>query len=101
MRSAMSPVRPGWRRRGMAYDEPSYRRHTVDSPETGDPSGYRTGSFPAAPDYRGRRQMAESALRDLDDATTRRGDAVTTDLATGSEGRDRLGIHLGWEAVLL
>src|SRR4051794_30275583 len=81
----------------MAYDETTYRRTTGDQGES-DPAAYRTGL--AATDFRARR-------RDLDpvegdgvqlvqpaDETERRGD-------DGDDGRDRLGIHIGWEIVLL
>jgi hypothetical protein len=56
----------------MAYDDMTFRRQAGE-PDGGDPGAYRTG--PAAADHR----------------THRRDD----------EGRDRLGVHLGWEIVLL
>jgi hypothetical protein len=101
----------------MAYDETTDRRGTETTDRRGteatyrrdtggqdgdDPAAYRTG--PAATDFRARR-------RDLDPD---RGDAEAAQLAEfapepgrrgggpGSEdGRDRLGIHIGWEIVLL
>jgi ribose/xylose/arabinose/galactoside ABC-type transport system permease subunit len=81
----------------MAYDETTYRRQPDDQGD--DPAAYRTNG--SAPDYRGRRRdldpddgarhaenyaeiSAEPLRRDRDDA-----------------GRDRVGIHIGWEIVLL
>jgi hypothetical protein len=81
----------------MAYDETTYRRNTGDQGDS-DPAAYRAGL--AATDFRARR-------RDLDPDD---GDGVqlvepaaepdrrATDL---DDGRDRLGIHIGWEIVLL
>ncbi|GAA0815396.1 ABC transporter permease [Spirilliplanes yamanashiensis] len=91
----------------MAYDEPSYRRHT--STGDGDGGGYRTGTF-ASPDYRARRSTQDyqppvdyaqtefGATEDLDENASRRGALAGPDPA---DGRDRIGIHLGWEVVLL
>ena len=81
----------------MAYDEPGYRRPGAAD----DPGGYRTGTF-AAPDYRARRNTADyptefGATEDLDEPARR--NLVTP--AEPVDGRDRIGIHLGWEVVLL
>jgi ribose/xylose/arabinose/galactoside ABC-type transport system permease subunit len=81
----------------MAYDETTYRRQSDDQ---SDPSAYRANGVTAS-DYRNRR-------RDLDPADTgarlgensgellRRAPAPEPD-----SGRDRLGVHIGWEIVLL
>ncbi len=92
----------------MAYDEPGYRQRGAGDQTNGDPGGHRTGTFPA-PDYRGRRRGDdEHPLVDVDDTGThrnrtevRRDEPVVADNATPSDTRDRIGIHLGWEAVLL
>ena len=78
----------------MAYDEATYRRQTDDQPD--DPSAYRANGYTAT-DYRGRR-------RDLDpDGATEAGETSAERLQRrpAGEGRDRLGIHIGWEIVLL
>ncbi|WP_433298822.1 ABC transporter permease [Actinoplanes sp. CA-030573] len=71
----------------MAYDETTFRR-TDEQPT--DPAAYRANTLAAAEQ---RRRAEEEAA------------AVTTspDLmrAVDDDGRDRLGIHLGWEVVLL
>lgn len=78
----------------MAYDEATYRRNTDDQGEA-DPAAYRQG--PAATDFRARR-------RDLDPDT---GAALPVEAAPelyrrdDDDGKDRLGIHIGWEIVLL
>jgi len=77
----------------MAYDETTFRR-----PDDGadDPGAYRANSLAA--DYRGRR-------RDLDPDAT--GDRVTEvpveplRRAYDDYSRDRIGVHIGWEIVLL
>lgn len=74
----------------MAYDEATYRRQGEEQPA--DPAAYRANTLAAADQ---RRRTAEM----LDDTDTpveplRRG-------AADDDGRDRLGIHLGWEVVLL
>jgi hypothetical protein len=76
----------------MAYDDTTFRRPS-DGAAEGDPAAYRTGH--AATDYRARR-------RDLDpgDGSARHAEA-TADLASGDDDRDRLGVHIGWEIVLL
>ncbi|MFI5932475.1 ABC transporter permease [Actinoplanes sp. NPDC051494] len=78
----------------MAYDDASYRRDAgADTP--GGPSAYRAGV--AATDFRSRRL-------DADDTG---GIRVTESLSdygrpdVQPEGRDRLGVHIGWEIVLL
>lgn len=82
----------------MAYDEATYRRQTDD--QLDDPSAYRVNGYTAT-DYRGRR-------RDLDPGgATEVGETSAEPLARRAgpaaerSGRDRLGIHLGWEIVLL
>lgn len=90
----------------MAYDEPGYRRRGAGDRAGDDPDGHRTGTFPT-PDYRGRRREdGEFPLADVDDSgtrrtETRRDEPVVADNDTPSDTRDRIGIHLGWEAVLL
>jgi hypothetical protein len=80
----------------MAYDETTYRR---PDDQGDDPAAYRQNGF-SAPDYRGRR-------RDLDpeDAGGLRFDAAASEpppvRRVRDDGRDRLGIHIGWEIVLL
>ncbi|WP_250031505.1 ABC transporter permease [Paractinoplanes maris] len=74
----------------MAYDEPTYRRQT-EEPTPTDPAAYRANTLAAAE----QRRRAEEL-----DST---GD-TTADVLRRTEvedGRDRLGIHLGWEVVLL
>ncbi len=81
----------------MAYDETTYRR-TTDDQNFNDPAAYRTGS--AATDFRARR-------RDLDPDETggvqlvEPAGEVGRHAADTDDGRDRLGIHIGWEIVLL
>jgi hypothetical protein len=79
----------------MAYDETTFRR-----PDDGadDPAAYRANTM-GAPDYRGRR-------RDLDPADG--GGARVADVPIDplrrtydDYGRDRIGIHIGWEIILL
>jgi hypothetical protein len=76
----------------MAYDDTTFRRQTDDQ-GTGDPAAYRTGY--AATDYRARR-------RDPDD-TARHAELAIEPPRRWAEddGRDRLGVHVGWEIVLL
>ncbi|GAA0545066.1 hypothetical protein GCM10010172_28380 [Paractinoplanes ferrugineus] len=69
----------------MAYDETAFRRG--DEPPT-DPAAYRANSLAAAE----QRRRAE----ELDAA-----DAMAVEAAPDDGRRDRLGIHLGWEVVLL
>ncbi|MFF5082267.1 ABC transporter permease [Actinoplanes sp. NPDC000266] len=75
----------------MAYDEATYRRPADEQPT--DPAAYRANTLAAAE----QRRRAEQ----LDDP----GDTTTTDVMrradADEDGRDRLGIHLGWEVVLL
>ena len=83
----------------MAYDETTYRRQPDDSAD--DPAAYRTNGF-TAPDYRGRRRDDP----DLDDTGARRAEIAAEPLRRNSAdeddtGRDRLGVHIGWEIVLL
>jgi ribose/xylose/arabinose/galactoside ABC-type transport system permease subunit len=84
----------------MTYDETTYRRQTDDQ---SDPSAYRANGAAAAAEYRNRR-------RDLDpDDTGARIGETSGDLlrrapapaADDDAGRDRLGVHIGWEIVLL
>jgi hypothetical protein len=70
----------------MAYDETTYRRQS----EASDPSAYRSHSLAAA-EQRRRAELDESA-----DASDVRHAGFDD-----ADGRDRLGIHLGWEVVLL
>jgi len=81
----------------MAYDETTYRRTAGDQGES-DPAAYRTGL--AATDFRARR-------RDLDPEDVEGVQLVEPAGEAGrrgadvDDGRDRLGIHIGWEIVLL
>jgi len=68
----------------MAYDEAAYRR----AEESADPAAYRANTLQAAE----QRRRAE----ELDSTADTAADAPVRD-----DGRDRLGIHLGWEVVLL
>ncbi|WP_041843401.1 ABC transporter permease [Actinoplanes friuliensis] len=80
----------------MAYDETTYRRNTDDQGDN-DPAAYRTG-FGAA-DFRARRRDL-----DPDDTGTRLTEPVAEPVRqdeVDDAGRDRLGIHIGWEIVLL
>jgi hypothetical protein len=74
----------------MAYDETTYRR---PGEQGEDPAAYRTNGFSSV-DYRGRR-------RDLDADDGRFVDVSADSRRFGEDGRDRLGIHIGWEIVLL
>lgn len=80
----------------MAYDDTTYRRDTDDRGES-NPAAYRAGVVAA--DYRARR-------RDLDPEEAEvSGDEAPTEPLRRDEaddgGRDRLGIHIGWEILLL
>src|SRR5690349_11995803 len=68
----------------MAYDETTFRR-TDEQPT--DPAAYRANTLAAA-DQR-RQELADA------------GGDTSGDLLRHDDGRDRLGIHLGWEVVLL
>jgi hypothetical protein len=81
----------------MAYEDTTFRRQSDDGEN---PVAFRPSNVSAA-DYRGRR-------RDLDPegAGTAAGETSAEPLrrlptADDDSGRDRLGIHLGWEIVLL
>ncbi|GAA2644192.1 ABC transporter permease [Paractinoplanes durhamensis] len=67
----------------MAYDETTYRR---PEEQPTDPAAYRANTLAAA-DQRRRAEEMESAEATVD--------------VRDDDGRDRLGIHLGWEVVLL
>ncbi|GID31481.1 ABC transporter permease [Paractinoplanes brasiliensis] len=75
----------------MAYDEATYRRQT-EEPTPTDPAAYRANTLAAAE----QRRRAE----ELDVAGDTTGDVLRRPDAD-EDGRDRLGIHLGWEVVLL
>jgi hypothetical protein len=78
----------------MAYDDTTFRRPSDEGAE--DPAAYRANSLAA--DYRGRRRDL-----DPDDGGDRRPDVPIEPLRRSYDdyGRDRLGIHIGWEIVLL
>jgi hypothetical protein len=78
----------------MAYDDTTFRRPSDDGAD--DPAAYRANSLPV--DYRGRRRDL-----DPDDGVNRRSDVPIEPLRRTYDdyGRDRLGIHIGWEIVLL
>jgi ribose/xylose/arabinose/galactoside ABC-type transport system permease subunit len=83
----------------MAYDEATYRRQTDSQGD--DPAAYRANGNTAA-DYRGRRRDL-----DPDGGVSAGGEPVTEPqrrLPAGLDdesGRDRVGVHIGWEIVLL
>ncbi|MFI5897985.1 ABC transporter permease [Actinoplanes sp. NPDC051513] len=72
----------------MAYDETTFSR-TDEQPT--DPAAYRANTLAAAEQRRREELAAEAAAADTSPDLLRRDD----------DGRDRLGIHLGWEVVLL
>jgi hypothetical protein len=74
----------------MAYDEATYRRQTEDTPT--DPAAYRANTLAAAEQRRRAEQLGESGDTSAD---------LLRRSAADDDGRDRLGIHLGWEVVLL
>ncbi|MET8147432.1 ABC transporter permease [Actinoplanes sp. NPDC049668] len=80
----------------MAYDDTTYRRDTSDRAAS-NPAAYRAGVV--TPDYR-------TGRRDLDPEDVELGgDEPVTEPLRGDGpddgGRDRLGIHIGWEILLL
>ena len=75
----------------MAYDEATYRRPNDEQPT--DPAAYRANTLAAAE----QRRRAEQ----LDGPGTTTADVLRRAAAEEEDGRDRLGIHLGWEVVLL
>src|SRR5690242_931364 len=79
----------------MAYDETTYRRQPDEGAD--DPTTYRTNGV-GATDYRTRRRDL-----DPDDDGEQRTEVTAEPLRRTHDdyGRDRLGIHLGWEVVLL
>jgi hypothetical protein len=76
----------------MAYEDTAFRRQ---SDGNDDPVAYRTNGF-GATDYRNRH-------RDADDADDGSAEPLRRmpPPAADETGRDRVGIHLGWEIVLL
>ena len=77
----------------MAYDEATYRRQTDEATPT-DPAAYRANTLAAAEQRRRAEELAGSGASDATADLPRRADF-------DEDGRDRLGIHLGWEVVLL
>ncbi|WP_127498714.1 ABC transporter permease [Actinoplanes solisilvae] len=75
----------------MAYDEATYRRQ-AEEPTPTDPAAYRANTLAGA-DQRRRAEELDSVGETTADLH-RRAEA-------DEDGRDRLGIHLGWEVVLL
>jgi hypothetical protein len=80
----------------MAYDDTTFRRQGDDQ-GGGDPAAYRANT--ATADYRARR-------RDLDPDDVGRHAEMAIEPASArrwaeDDGRDRLGVHVGWEIVLL
>ena len=73
----------------MAYDETTFRR----------PGDETTESDPAA--YRRRVQYDDTAGNTLDQSLPRPVTTTGAIPAVEEDGRDRLGIHLGWEVMLL
>jgi ribose/xylose/arabinose/galactoside ABC-type transport system permease subunit len=74
----------------MAYDDTTFRR-SEDQPS--DPAAYRANALAAADQ---RRRTEELAAAEADTTT-----GGLTPVGPEDDGRDRLGIHLGWEVVLL
>ncbi|MGX6603863.1 ABC transporter permease [Micromonosporaceae bacterium Da 78-11] len=74
----------------MAYDETTFRR-TDEQPT--DPAAYRANTLAAA-EQRRRAEM-------LDETGDTSADSPRRAAGAEQDGRDRLGIHLGWEVVLL
>jgi hypothetical protein len=74
----------------MAYDETSYRQQ---SEESADPAAYRANTLAAAEQRRRASEM-------MDETTAADGTGAPV-VTVADDGRDRLGIHLGWEVVLL
>ncbi|MEJ3742169.1 ABC transporter permease [Actinomycetes bacterium KLBMP 9797] len=100
----------------MAYDESSYRRRDPSGTDPGGSgglredasfgaevgfgpaSGYQTGSYPVANEYREPEPMESTQRRGLSSAAL--GD-VFDDPTHGEPGRDRVAVHVAWEVVLL
>lgn len=82
----------------MAYDEQTFRRSPADDRDNGDPAAYRRNGAPAS-DYRGRRRDTGEMARHVDVAAEVPRRPVNE--FGGQPGRDRLGIHIGWEFVLV
>jgi ribose/xylose/arabinose/galactoside ABC-type transport system permease subunit len=98
----------------MAYDEPSFRRRDTDPIVSGGlredtrfgsdagfgsaSTGYQTGSFPVANEFREPDPMQTTQRRAVSQAAL--GD-VFDDPAHGEPGRDRIAVHVAWEVVLL
>jgi hypothetical protein len=74
----------------MAYDEATYRRPADETPT--DPAAYRANTLAAAEQRRRAEQLDEAGDTSTDVLRRVDGD---------EDGRDRLGIHLGWEVLLL
>ncbi|GIE79917.1 hypothetical protein Aph02nite_58670 [Actinoplanes philippinensis] len=73
----------------MAYDDTTFRR----------PGDEKTDTDPAA--YRRRVQYDDTAGTTLDQSQRNAATTTGTIPAADDDGRDRLGIHLGWEVMLL
>ncbi|GGL03244.1 ABC transporter permease [Mangrovihabitans endophyticus] len=81
----------------MAYDEMAYRRPSGETGEDPMAYPYRTDDYTT--DYRGRRRGYEGD--DLVTPAYVETSAEPLQRTTEDDGRDRLGIHIGWEIVLL
>jgi ribose/xylose/arabinose/galactoside ABC-type transport system permease subunit len=86
----------------MAYDEPSYRRRGTDNKDpdggrTPDDSRFGGSTYRDDPEY-GHRTTGSAGRHEV--STTQLND-VFDDPAHGEPGRDRLGVHIAWEVVLL
>ncbi|HET6479991.1 MAG TPA: ABC transporter permease [Actinoplanes sp.] len=75
----------------MAYDEATYRRQ-AEEPTPTDPAAYRANTL-AATEQRRRAEELDGVGETTADLQRR--------VEADEDGRDRLGIHLGWEVVLL
>lgn len=84
----------------MAYDEATYRRQTGD--QLDDPAAYRAHAYTAT-EYRGRRRDLgpESAAADVGETSAEPLSRRAAPPPADGGGRDRLGVHIGWEVVLL
>jgi hypothetical protein len=75
----------------MVYDEPSRRTEEPEQVTPTDPAAYRANTLAAAEQRRRAEQLDEQAVDTSPDVRR----------VPPEDGRDRLGIHLGWEVVLL
>ncbi|GAA4679936.1 ABC transporter permease [Phytohabitans rumicis] len=99
----------------MAYDEPAFRRRDTGSTDPiggglredarfgtdggfGSTPTYQTGSFPVANEFREPEPMELTQRRAVSSTNL---DDVFDDPTHGEPGRDRMGVHVAWEIILL